>query len=91
MCGAVGMVTALIFAYSSKYYTDYEHWPVRAIAKASVSGHGTNIIVGTAWGMKSTVIPVLTVSVAVITAYMLGKSTGLGDGCLLYTSPSPRD
>ena len=80
MCGAVGMVTALIFAYSSKYYTDYEHWPVRAIAKASVSGHGTNIIVGTAWGMKSTVVPVLTVSVAVITAYMLGKSTGLGDG-----------
>jgi len=80
MCGAVGMLTALIFAYSSKYYTDYVHWPVRAIAKASVSGHGTNIIVGTAWGLKSTVLPVLTVSVAVITAYMLGKSTGLGDG-----------
>lgn len=79
-CGIIGMVTSIIFAYSSKYYTDYEHWPVRAIAKASVSGHGTNIIVGTAWGMKSTVVPVLTVSFAVVSSYSLGSSTGLGDG-----------
>jgi H+-translocating diphosphatase len=79
-CGLVGMITSIIFAYSSKYYTDYEHWPVQAIAKASVSGHGVNIITGVSWGLKSTVVPVLTVSAAVVISYSLGKSTGLGDG-----------
>lgn len=54
--------------------------PVRSIAEASTTGHGTNIITGVAVGMKSTVIPCITVSVAVIAAYHLGKTAGVGDG-----------
>ena len=54
--------------------------PVRSIAEASTTGHGTNIITGVAVGMKSTVIPCITVSVAVISAFHLGKSSGVGEG-----------
>lgn len=53
---------------------------MRSIAEASTTGHGTNIITGVAVGMKSTVVPCITVSVAVIAAYHLGKSSGVGDG-----------
>lgn len=51
----------------------------RSIAKASTTGHGTNIITGVAVGMKSTAIPAFTVGVAVICAYHLGRTSGLGD------------
>lgn len=79
-CGVVGMMTAYIFILSTQYYTDYVYAPVRSIAEASTTGHGTNIITGVAVGMKSTVIPCVTVSVAVISAYHLGKSSGVGEG-----------
>ena len=52
--------------------------PVRDIADASITGHGTNIITGVAVGMKSTVVPVITVSIAVLTTYHLGASSGVG-------------
>lgn len=63
-----------------QYYTDYVYAPVRSIAEASTTGHGTNIITGVAVGMKSTVIPCVTVSAAVIAAYHLGRTSGVGDG-----------
>ncbi|KAF1334221.1 V-type h translocating pyrophosphatase, partial [Globisporangium splendens] len=78
LCGVVGMLTAYVFVKSTQYYTDYAHYPVRSIAKASTTGHGTNIITGVAVGMKSTVVPTLMVSVAVICAYHLGATSGIG-------------
>ncbi|EQC35017.1 V-type H(+)-translocating pyrophosphatase [Saprolegnia diclina VS20] len=78
LCGLVGMVTAFVFVKSTQYYTDYAYEPVRSIARASTTGHGTNIITGVAVGMKSTVIPTLMVSVSVIAAYHLGASSGIG-------------
>jgi H(+)-translocating pyrophosphatase len=77
-CGVVGIVNGYIFIQSTQYYTDYAHKPVQDIAAASVTGHGTNIITGVAWGMKSTVIPVVTVSIAVLICYHLGASSGVG-------------
>lgn len=79
-CGIVGMITAYVFVKSTQYFTDYEYYPVRSIAQASTTGHGTNIITGVAVGMKSTVVPTLMVSIAVITAYHLGRTSGLGSG-----------
>lgn len=64
-CGAVGMLTSVVFLKSTQYYTDYQYEPVRSIAAASTTGHGTNIITGVSVGMKSTAIPVIMVSVAV--------------------------
>lgn len=80
LCGLVGMLCAYIIVLSTQYYTDYAHYPVRSIAEASTTGHGTNIIVGIAVGMKSTFVPTITVAIAVLTAYHLGASTGIGDG-----------
>eukprot|EP00602_Paraphysomonas_sp_CaronLab_P000026 CAMPEP_0185026064 /NCGR_PEP_ID=MMETSP1103-20130426/9770_1 /TAXON_ID=36769 /ORGANISM="Paraphysomonas bandaiensis, Strain Caron Lab Isolate" /LENGTH=785 /DNA_ID=CAMNT_0027559509 /DNA_START=91 /DNA_END=2448 /DNA_ORIENTATION=+ len=77
-CGGVGIINGYIFIQSTQYYTDYEYKPVRDIAASSVTGHGTNIITGVAVGMKSTVIPVVTVSIAVLTCYHLGASSGVG-------------
>jgi len=80
LCGLVGMICAYVIVLSTQYYTDYAHYPVRSIAEASTTGHGTNIIVGIAVGMKSTFVPTVTVAIAVLTAYHLGASTGIGDG-----------
>jgi len=77
-CGCVGAVTAYIFMNCTQYFTDYAYPPVRSIARASETGHGTNIITGVAVGMKSTAIPALSVSAAVIAAYHLGRTSGLG-------------
>ena len=79
-CGAVGMLTSYVFILSTQYNTDYQYPPVQSIAAASLTGHGTNIIQGVAVGMTSTAVPVLMVSVAVITAYWLGRTSGLGAG-----------
>eukprot|EP00604_Paraphysomonas_vestita_P000973 CAMPEP_0174819954 /NCGR_PEP_ID=MMETSP1107-20130205/3467_1 /TAXON_ID=36770 /ORGANISM="Paraphysomonas vestita, Strain GFlagA" /LENGTH=546 /DNA_ID=CAMNT_0016034365 /DNA_START=1208 /DNA_END=2848 /DNA_ORIENTATION=+ len=77
-CGGIGIVNGYIFIQSTRYYTDYEYKPVRDIAAASVTGHGTNIITGVSVGMKSTVIPVVSVSVAVLLCYHIGSSSGIG-------------
>jgi inorganic pyrophosphatase len=79
-CGIVGMICAYCIVLSTQYYTDYDFYPVQSISEASTTGHGTNIIVGISVGMKSTFIPTVTVAVAVLTAYHLGASTGIGDG-----------
>eukprot|EP00554_Chaetoceros_debilis_P009824 CAMPEP_0194104226 /NCGR_PEP_ID=MMETSP0150-20130528/4584_1 /TAXON_ID=122233 /ORGANISM="Chaetoceros debilis, Strain MM31A-1" /LENGTH=920 /DNA_ID=CAMNT_0038791695 /DNA_START=144 /DNA_END=2903 /DNA_ORIENTATION=+ len=80
LCGLVGMACAYVIVLSTQYYTDYEYKPVQSIAEASITGHGTNIIVGVSVGMKATLIPTIAVSISVLTAYHLGKGTNLGDG-----------
>ena len=65
---------------SPQYYTDYAYAPVRSIAEASTTGHGTNIITGVSVGMKSTFIPTCVITVSVICAYHLGAGSGIGDG-----------
>ena len=80
LCGVVGMACAYIIVLSTQYFTDYAYRPVQSIAEASTTGHGTNIIVGVSVGMKATFVPTITVAVAVLLAYHLGASTGIGDG-----------
>ncbi|KAL8507542.1 hypothetical protein ACS0TY_018183 [Phlomoides rotata] len=79
LCGLVGIMTAYIFVWITKYYTDYKHEPVRTLALASASGHGTNIIAGVSLGLESTALPVLVISVSIISAYWLGHTSGLVD------------
>lgn len=80
LCGVVGMGCAYIIVLSTQYYTDYAYAPVQSIAEASTTGHGTNIIVGVSVGMKATLVPTITVAIAVLSAYHLGASTGIGRG-----------
>ncbi|XP_020590953.1 pyrophosphate-energized membrane proton pump 2 [Phalaenopsis equestris] len=79
LCGLVGIITAYAFVWISKYYTDYKHEPVRTLALSSATGHGTNIIAGVSLGLESTALPVLVISLAIISAYWLGQTSGLMD------------
>lgn len=79
LCGLVGITTAYIFVWITKYYTDYKHEPVRTLALSSSTGHGTNIIAGISLGLESTALPVLVISVAIVSAFWLGQTSGLVD------------
>lgn len=77
LCGLVGIITAYVFVWISQYYTDYKYEPVRTLALSSSTGHGTNIIAGVSLGLESTALPVLTISISIISAYWLGRTSGL--------------
>jgi len=78
-CGVIGMACAYAFVFIAQYYTDYKYPPVRQIAAASTTGHGTNIIAGVAVGMESVCAPVFVISVAIVSAFWCGRSAGLVD------------
>ncbi|XP_038713968.1 pyrophosphate-energized membrane proton pump 2 [Tripterygium wilfordii] len=79
LCGLVGIITAYLFVWITQYYTDYKHEPVRTLALASSTGHGTNIIAGVSLGLESTALPVIVISISIISAYWLGHTSGLVD------------
>ena len=78
-CGMIGTASAYAFVFIAQYYTDYKYPPVRVIAEASTTGHGTNIIAGVGVGMESTAAPVLCISAAIVSAYWFGQTSGLMD------------
>ncbi|MBI1372135.1 MAG: sodium-translocating pyrophosphatase [Phycisphaera sp.] len=65
-----GLIGGLIIAWGTEYYTSYEHAPTQRIAKQSETGPATVIISGIAEGMISTWIPLLTVVVAILVAFI---------------------
>jgi K(+)-stimulated pyrophosphate-energized sodium pump len=86
ICGVIGVLTSVAFVYITQYYTEYRYRPVKTIAEASQTGPATNIIAGVAVGMESTGLPVLTIGVAVVSAYYLGAHSGLKDAGLFGTA-----
>ena len=65
-----GLGAGLVIAYATEYYTSYEKRPTRDIAKQALTGPATVIIAGVAEGMKSTWASLLTVSVAILAAFL---------------------
>ncbi len=86
LCGVVGILMAQAFVYITQYYTEYKYRPVKEIAEASKTGPATNIIAGIAVGLECTAIPVLVISVAIITSYYLGLASGVKNAGLFGTA-----
>lgn len=65
----IGLIVTALMVLITDYYTSTKYKPVRTIAKASETGHGTNVIAGLAVGMRSTALPVMVIVLGMLSAY----------------------
>lgn len=77
LCGLVGIIISYLFIIVTQYYTDYNYGPVKRIAYASKTGPATNIIAGLSVGLESTGLPIISISIGVLTAFYLGENAGI--------------
>jgi K(+)-stimulated pyrophosphate-energized sodium pump len=77
LCAVIGLVVTGLLIWVTEYYTSTEYRPVRSIAKASTTGHGTNVIQGLAISMEATAIPALIICAAIIASFMLAGLLGI--------------
>jgi K(+)-stimulated pyrophosphate-energized sodium pump len=76
-CGVVGLAVTGALIWISEYYTGKDYSPVKKIAAASVTGHGTNIIQGLAVSMESTAMPAIIICIGIITSYSFAGLFGI--------------
>jgi K(+)-stimulated pyrophosphate-energized sodium pump len=76
-CMLVGLAVTGLLVWITEYYTGTNYRPVRSIAKASVTGHGTNVIQGLAISLESTALPTLVICVGIVVSYQLAGLIGI--------------
>ena len=76
-CMMIGLGVTGLLVWITEYYTGTNYRPVKSIAKASETGHGTNVIQGLAISLESTALPTLVIVVAVIATYQLAGIIGV--------------
>ncbi|MDR6787114.1 K(+)-stimulated pyrophosphate-energized sodium pump [Sphingomonas sp. BE138] len=79
-CMMIGLAVTGLIVWITEYYTGTNYRPVKSIAKASETGHGTNVIQGLAISLEATALPTIVIVVAVIAAYKLAGIIGIAFG-----------
>src|SRR5262249_3130575 len=77
VCGVVGLVVTGLIIWITEYYTGTNFRPVRSIAQASVTGHGTNVIQGLAISLESTALPAIVIIGGILITYNLAGLFGI--------------
>ncbi|MFM9905698.1 MAG: sodium-translocating pyrophosphatase [Pyrinomonadaceae bacterium] len=85
-CGVIGLIMSVAFLFITQYYTESNYRPVKSISDASLTGPATNIISGIAVGLECVAMPVIAISVALISSYYLGEISGLKGAGLFGTA-----
>ncbi|WP_159586293.1 sodium-translocating pyrophosphatase [Chelativorans xinjiangense] len=76
-CGVAGLVVTGLIIWITEYYTGVGFRPVRSIAQASVTGHGTNVIQGLAVSLEATALPALVIIAGILVSYTLAGLFGI--------------
>ena len=76
-CSLLGLVITGLIIWITEYYTSTSYRPVRSIAKASVTGHGTNVIQGLAISLEATALPTVVICGGIVIAYQLAGLIGI--------------
>ena len=77
LCGVVGLLVTGLIIWITEYYTGTNFRPVQSIAKASVTGHGTNVIQGLAVSLEATALPAIVIIAGIIITYKLAGLFGI--------------
>ena len=77
LCGVVGLIVTALIIVITEYYTGTNFRPVHSIARASVTGHGTNVIQGLAVSLEATALPALVIAAGIIASYILAGTFGI--------------
>jgi len=72
-----GLIAGVVIGKLTDYYTSYHYKPVQQLSRASQTGSATNIISGLALGMGSTTLPLLTIVIAIVIAYLAADVYGI--------------
>ncbi|WP_423604815.1 sodium-translocating pyrophosphatase [Sphingomonas sp. MS122] len=76
-CMMIGLGVTGLLVWITEYYTGTNYRPVKSIAQASVTGHGTNVIQGLAISLEATALPTIVIVIAVIASYQLAGIIGV--------------
>ena len=76
-CCLVGLAVTGLLVWITEYYTSTAYRPVRSIALASITGHGTNVIQGLAVSMEATAMPVIVICIGIIVSYLIAGLFGI--------------
>ncbi|MDQ2865254.1 MAG: sodium-translocating pyrophosphatase [Candidatus Eremiobacteraeota bacterium] len=77
ICALVGVVITGLITYITEFYTGTQFGPVQRIAKASVTGHATNMIAGLAVSMQGTALPAIVIVIGILVSYSFAGTYGV--------------